>query len=158
MTDIYFQDIIDKMRPLLDELQAGSVYHYHTLKSLPSKGVYVFYENGQPMYVGRTGESSKQTMRERIGQHTRDGSRSNQATFAFQLLQEKLGVQTGHGAPLTREAFAEAHKAGFIEQKRRVRKMEVRAVEVEDSVVQTIFEVYAALTLGTTRYNSFDTH
>ena len=83
---------------------------------------------------------------------------AHQATFAFQLLQEKLGVPTGYGAPLTRAELAEAHKAAFIEQKRRVRNMEIRAVEVVDSVVQTIFEVYAALTLRTTRYNSFDTH
>ena len=158
MIDSDFRDIIAKMRPLLDKLNAGPVYHHQTLPNLPKKGVYVFYENGKPMYVGRTGESSKQTMRERIGQHTRDGSRSNQATFAFQLLQEKLGVPTGHGAPLTRAELAEAHKAAFIEQKRRVRNMELRAVEVVDSVVQTIFEVYAALTLRTTRYNSFDTH
>ena len=36
--------------------------------------------------------------------------------------------------------------------------MEVRVVEVRDSVIQAVFEIYAALTLGRTRYNRFDTH
>ena len=36
--------------------------------------------------------------------------------------------------------------------------MEVRAVEIQDSVTQTVFEIYASLSLNTTRYNNFDTH
>ena len=36
--------------------------------------------------------------------------------------------------------------------------MEVRVVEIMDPVLQAVFEIYAALTLGTTRYNRFDTH
>ena len=54
--------------------------------------------------------------------------------------------------------LADKYEAEFREQKQRVSNMEVRAVEVTDSVVQAVFEIYAALTLGTTRYNRFDTH
>ena len=42
--------------------------------------------------------------------------------------------------------------------KERVRSMEVRAVEIQDSAIQTIFEVCASLVLETTRYNKFDTY
>lgn len=158
MTDGEFQCIVARMRPFLDELQDGPAFTHQNLQRLPPKGVYVFYENGKPMYVGRNGGSSKQTMRERIGQHTRDGSRFNQATFALQLLQEELGVPTGHRGLLTKEQLANRYKSEFIEQKRRVRSMEVRAVEIAASEVQALFEIYASLVLETTRYNSLDTH
>ena len=35
--------------------------------------------------------------------------------------------------------------------------MEVRAVAIEDQEVQAVFEIYAILSLGTTKYNSFET-
>jgi len=36
--------------------------------------------------------------------------------------------------------------------------MRIRMMEIDDPVTQTIFEVYAALKLNTTKYNDFDTH
>ncbi len=35
--------------------------------------------------------------------------------------------------------------------------MEVRAVAIEDQKVQAVFEIYAILSLGTPKYNSFQT-
>lgn len=153
-----FEKIVVQLEPLLDELQSGTAYHGRTLREMPEKGVYVFYEDGEPMYVGRVGSNSKQTVRQRIRQHTIPSSGHNQATFAFRLLQEDLGLPVGHESDMTRPEFAEKYEAEFSEQKQRVRNMEVRVVEITDSVVQAVFEIYAALTLGTTRYNRFDTH
>ena len=59
---------------------------------------------------------------------------------------------------MSREELAEKYKREFKEMKERVRNMEVRAVEIKDSVIQTVFEVYATLALKTARYNKFDTH
>lgn len=64
----------------------------------------------------------------------------------------------GHDSATTRQEFAERYKAEFSEQKQRVRSMEVRAVEITNSVVQAVLEIYAALALRTTQYNRFDTH
>ena len=153
-----FEEVVAQLKPLLEELQSGPAYHGRTLRELPSKGVYVFYEDGRPMYVGRVGSNSKQTVRQRVRQHTIPSSGHNQATFAFRLLQNELGLPVGHESDMTRPEFAEKYEAEFREQKQRVRNMEVRAVEVTDSVVQAVFEIYAALTLGTTQYNRFDTH
>ena len=153
-----FEEVVVQLEPLLDELQGGPVYHGRTLREMPEKGVYVFYEDGGPVYVGRVGSNSKQTVRQRIRQHTIPSSGHNQATFAFRLLQEDLGLPVGHESDMTRSEFAEKYGAEFSEQKQRVRNMEVRVVEITDSVVQAVFEIYAALTLGTTRYNRFDTH
>ncbi len=150
-----FEKTTAQMGPLLEKLRNSPAYRRETLRNLPKKGVYVFYEYGEPMYVGR---SNRQGIRQRIQQHTIPSSGHNQATFAFQLLQEKLGVSTGHGAELNRPALAAKYESEFKGQKQRVRNMEVRAVEITDSVTQTVFEIYAVLTLETTRYNSFDTH
>ena len=153
-----FEEIVARLEPLLEELKGGPGYHGLTLRNLPKKGVYVFYEDDRPMYVGRVGSNSKQTVRQRIRQHTIPSSGHNQATFAFRLLQEDLGLPVGHESDLTRPELAEKYKARFLEQKQRVRNMEVRVVEIMDPVLQAVFEIYAALTLGTTRYNRFDTH
>ncbi len=153
-----FEDIVARMQPLLEQLQTGQAYRAPTYQGLPEKGIYVFYEDGVPMYVGRVGSTSKQGMRKRIRQHTIESAGHNQAVFAFRLLQEKLGVATGHEAELSREALAQKYEREFKEMKERVHYMDVRAVEIRDSVIQTVFEVYASLELKTTRYNNFDTH
>lgn len=36
--------------------------------------------------------------------------------------------------------------------------MDVRFVEISDPELPTVFEVYAAVALGTLEYNSFETH
>ena len=153
-----FEDIVACMKPLLEQLRSSQPYHSPIYQGLPEKGIYVFYEQGTPMYVGRVGSTSKQKMRDRIRQHTIPSARHNQAVFAFRLLQEKLGITTGHGAELSREKLAEKYEREFKEMKERVRKMEVRVVEIKNSVTQTVFEIYASLALDTTRYNNFDTH
>ena len=69
-----------------------------------------------------------------------------------------LRLPTGHESRLTRAETAKMLKGPFLEQKRRVMNMEVRVVEIKVPVVQAVFEIYAAVTLGTTQYNRFDTH
>ena len=152
-----FLKLVRRMQPLLEELLTGPTYQEETLRDLPMKGVYVFYENGEPVYVGRVGQNSKQTMRDRIGQHTRQSSGHNTATFAFKLLQEHLEVPIGHVKGRTREELAKKNDEAFKSQKKRVRNMTVRAVDVTDSKEQALFELYAIIALNTTRYNSFDT-
>ena len=46
----------------------------------------------------------------------------------------------------------------YLTAKARVAKMPVRVIEINDPIVQTIFEVYAVMHLDTTEYNDFDTH
>ena len=47
---------------------------------IPDKGIYVFYESGKPLYVGRSDR-----MRGSILEHGRPSSLHNSATFAFLL-------------------------------------------------------------------------
>ena len=152
-----FDEIVASMAPLLEQLQSCEPYRAPNYKGIPQKGIYAFYEQGVPVYIGRVGGTSKQNMRNRIRQHTIPSAGHNQAVFAFRLLQEKLGVATGHGAELSRDELAKRNDTEFKEMKERVRNMDVRAVEIRDSATQTVFEVYASLALDTP-YNSFDTH
>jgi len=36
--------------------------------------------------------------------------------------------------------------------------MPVRVIQIDHPIIQTLFEVYAAMALGTLDYNSFDNH
>ena len=77
------------------------------------------------------------------------------ATFAFKLLLEEIGEQSD----LTRKQIQDLYPQEYRCQRDRVRRMEVRVVEITDQVEQTLFEIYAVLELGTAPlYNTFETY
>jgi hypothetical protein len=121
---------------------------------LPKMGIYVFYEDGKPIYTGRT-----RNIHRRLGEHCRPSSGHTSATFAFLIAKgeaEKLGINT----KLTRNDLVLNPEFNelYLKAKQRVSKMSVRVIEITDPIAQTVFEVYASLALGTSEYNDFDTH
>ena len=129
------------------------------LPMIPMKRIYVFYKSGKPLYVGRSDR-----MRERILEHGRPSSLHNSATFAF-LLAMKMATCKGIDCTgRTRDdlQIADDFKPLYDQAKERVRNMQVKVVEVDDAIEQSVFEVYAALHLKTTRdhcgYNDFENH
>ena len=71
-----FLEIVAKMDSLLRDLEASPRRSWDTLKCLPKRGgVYVFYECGRPIYVGRT-----RHIQERIRQHGDPSSRKPEST------------------------------------------------------------------------------
>ena len=150
-----FSNLVEQLKPLLKILQESPpIDRLHDgLENVP--GIYVFYDNEQPLYVGRTNK-----VRNRILAHTRESSGHNIAAFAFILAKkraETLGIDLrGH----TRTQLAKEHQRFcelFMEAKRDVAKMTVRFVRIEDPCTQSVFEVYAAMVLGT-EHNVFDNH
>lgn len=123
------------------------------LKPLPeAKGVYCFYEDDKPLYVGRT-----RNIRKRVLQHRRLSGRHNSAAFAFNIAKKEF--EKNH--PCKDLSRAELSKNPifddiFTEAKKRVRKMSVRFVKIKDPIEQTVFEVYAHMELGTP-FNDFRT-
>ena len=117
-------------------------------------GIYVFYEKGLPLYVGRT----KRYIAKRVLIHGRACSKHNAASFAF-LLAKEQAQREGVDIDKTRNFLQQdkRFKSIFTEQKERIRKMQMRAVQISDPEVQAIFEIYASKRLGT-KYNDFDTH
>ncbi|HDS44515.1 MAG TPA: hypothetical protein ENN68_00165 [Methanomicrobia archaeon] len=149
-----FKKLVDRLPSLLEELVGSPLILWSNLENLPERGIYVFYEDGKPLYVGRTNR-----MKNRIKQHGWSSSKHNSAPFAFNLAkkiaeEKELDVSKPRAKLEEDPTFANL----FSEAKARVSKMSVQVIEVNDPIIQTLFEVYAALALQTLEYNDFDTH
>ena len=148
-----FEEIKQQMGPLLAKLEDSDKETFVTRKRLPNRGVYVFYEGDDALYVGRSNQ-----IWERIRTHGRAGAGHNQATFAFRLLAKQQNLEIGHSAASNRAEVAKSYFEEFRKQKLQVRNMNIKAVEITDDTVSYFFEAYAILALETTEYNKFETH
>jgi len=149
-----FSEYIRRMPILLNELKANSLLNRNELEDIPKFGIYVFYENNKALYVGRSNR-----IKLRIQEHSRPSSMHNSATFAFRLAREELARHQDIPKDATRGKLEKASgfKRLFFEMRARVAQMKIRVIEIKNPVTQTLFEIYAALTLDT-KYNDFDTH
>jgi predicted GIY-YIG superfamily endonuclease len=149
-----WNDYINRMPSLLEQLTSQPLRPWNDRGILPPKGVYVFYENEKPIYTGRTN-----SMRRRLNQHSNPSSGHNSATFAFNIAKREA-TKRGMDVQMTRSqlqadpAFSELYR----QAKARVSRMPVKVIEINNSIVQTLFEVYAVMCLDTREYNDFDTH
>lgn len=124
------------------------------LQGIPECGIYVFYKDENPLFVGRSDK-----MKKRIITQGRKSSTHNSAPFAFLLAINKAtkkGLDIGNK---TRNELVKdlMFNELFTQSKDEVSKMSVRCVAVTDPIEQTIFQVYASMELGT-EYNKFKTH
>jgi predicted GIY-YIG superfamily endonuclease len=122
---------------------------------IPKRGVYLFSEGDQHLYVGRSNR-----IRERLQSHCRPSSGHNSATFAFRIARETTGIREATYA--TKGSRTELEKdplfgRAFSEAKARVRTMDIRYVEEVEPMRQAILEMYVALSLETP-FNDFDNH
>jgi len=144
------------LKPLLTKLwsAASAVRLDHVPRITKEPGIYLFVdENLDPIYVGQT-----RNLRSRLAAHTRPSGSHNSASFAFLLAKDRY--TPAEGEKMTRaelEAHPEFMKL-FRQAKEDVSKMEARFVSCADPELRTVFEVYAAMHLGTEKFNSFETH
>lgn len=149
-----FRGLVDQLPGLLASLNRSPLLRRSDLSGIPARGIYVFFERRKPIYVGRSNRLKK-----RIMAHSRRNSGHNKATFAFLIAKnsaKKAGIDLNayRGDLEVKPAFARL----YTKAKERVSRMSVKVIEIDDPVLQTLFEVYASLALGTTKYNDFDTH
>jgi predicted GIY-YIG superfamily endonuclease len=151
-------DKLVKILPLkLNDLISSSPIVFEELPSKPKlSGVYVFFENDIPIYVGRT-----RNLRARLKSHY-NLTNPNMASFVFLLASDSYGrkkasykKEDSRKAIYGDEYFKNNH---FMPANERLKKMKIRFIEINDPKEQHIFEIYAAMALGTEKYNSFDTH
>jgi hypothetical protein len=158
----------DTMHPALPKLLEGLHPKFEELmrmtpckggafpKAMPKKGVYLFTENGNHLYVGR---STK--IRSRYGRHWDPGATHRMAAFAFKLAREATGKTTASYKPgaYSRKGlmFNPEFRAEFDAAKARIRQMDFRFVEETDPNAQALLEIYCTLALDA-KYNDFDTH
>jgi len=146
-----FDLCIKELPKLMAQLRKEPLLPPNDLPTIPSQGIYVFYEDSRPIYVGRSNN-----MRRRIKEHCAASSTHHSATFAFKLAkkQEKGTAKRTDKALAQDTAFANT----FAQKRQKVSNMLVRVIAIEDQITQYLFEAYAVLELGTTEYNDFWTH
>lgn len=74
-----WDNVVGRMPTLLQCLRDSDLRD-RNFRGFPQRGIYVFYENDCPIYVGRTNR-----MNDRILEHGRRSSPHNSASFAFLL-------------------------------------------------------------------------
>ena len=149
-----FDRLVAEMPRLLKELKSQPPMTRANLARIPKQGIYVFYENNEAIYVGRSNR-----MKERIQEHSRQSSDNYSATFALRLAKEEYGRNHVIPKSVTNKDLLNISefKSLFSKAKERVAGMKIRVLKSEDQVEQTLLEIYAALALNT-RYNDFGTH
>jgi hypothetical protein len=151
-----FFEIIEEFPRLLEKLKESESLSKNQLKSIPEQGIYVFYERNIPLYVGRSGRKGR--FKTRILEHSRQSSGHGTATFAFILAKDEA-KEKGVNVDISRTNLEKEPKFAEVyrEAKERVSKMQLKIIEINDPIEQTLFEVYAALELNTP-YNKWETH
>lgn len=151
----YFKDYIDELPTLMRQLKNSKLRARNELDDVTYGGIYVFYdtESRQPVYVGRSND-----IKQRIQFHSRPSSGHGSATFAFILAKENVAKE-GMNINIERKILEKEalFSDKFRSAKLTVSKMLIRVVEVDDPILQTLLEVYAAVELKT-KYNDFSNH
>ena len=140
-----FKSLLD-MAPVSGELLPADI---------PLRGIYLFSDADQHLYVGRSNR-----IRKRLQDHCRPSSAHNSATFAFRIARQKTGIlRATYSSKGSRAELEKNPEFGsvFREAKARVRAMDIRYVEEAEPMRQAILEMYVALSLETP-YNDFDNH
>lgn len=111
-------------------------------------GCYALVDGDRPVYVGIS-----RSVLARVRQHVLGRSHSD-ASLAYLVAQRRLPTR-GHRSknmevPEFRTAFADAQAY--------LRRLQVATVRIDNPLELHVFEAYAAMTLGTTEWNSFRTH
>lgn len=151
-----FKGYIDSLEPSFQRLMNMEPVTVATLpRETPQAGIYLFSEGDKNLYVGRTN-----TIKKRLQNHCRPSSGHNSATFAFRLTRQITGMtQATYTAKGSRQELERdpIFSPVFIEQKNRVRNMNVQFVSEPDPMRQALLEMYVAVSLGTP-HNDFDNH
>jgi hypothetical protein len=117
-------------------------------------GIYLFRDADTAIYVGQS-----RKLRERLRLRTGATRRQEEASFAFNVAKreaKEAGVDIERWrAVLQADADFRPH---FDNARAKVAAMHVQFIGLADPIERTLFEVYAALALGTTEFNSFETH
>lgn len=117
-------------------------------------GVYLFSEDGNPLYIGRA-----DNIRRRLHNHRHRSH--NTATFAFLLARHDTGIREATYQPTGSRSDLLKNNAHFSEAfdkaRHRIAQMEVQIVREADPVKQALLEIYSAFVCGA-KYNDFKNH
>lgn len=151
-----FAALVESLEPKYQSLVTMRPVKYGALpREMPVRGIYLFSEGPEHLYVGRTNR-----LRARLRGHCMPSGSHFTATFAFRIARKTTGkirasyAKLGSRADLVQDpVFAPAFKAA----KRRIAVMDLRFVEELDPTCQALLELYTATVLKTP-FNDFDNH
>lgn len=150
-----FNHYVTKLPVLMRELNNSKFRTRNELNDITCGGIYILYDpqSRKPVYVGRS-----DNIKQRVQRHSRPSSGHGSATFAFKLAKENA-IRAGVNINIERKLLEqnETFKAKFKLAKLSVSNMLIKVVKEENSVLQTLFEVYAAIEMKT-KYNDFSNH
>ena len=170
---VVFQDPIDRFDVLLERLriccpipmetrsQRNALRKEVERKVRSGKGMYVFFEDENPLYVGRTDQ-----MVERILNHGTKPSSNGRSKATFALILAKHKFKKAYNVDdglFTKELARKLDHCRDLKMKlwkeavERVKRMSARVVEVKHPHEQAVFEVYIHEKLATP-FNSFVNH
>ena len=149
-----FQTLVEQLEPRFQELISMEPVTLSSLpKEMPEAGIYVFFEDGKPLYIGRTN-----SMKSRIRNHGRESVKD--APLAFRIARKLTGhTQASYRKKGSRKDLLSKpdFQKAFADAKKKIRHMEIRFVEELDQGRQALLEIYTAVVLETP-YNDFQTH
>ena len=129
-----------------------SVGHATLLKRIGREvdfsGCYVFIENGEPLYVGIS-----RGVIGRLFQHLTSNNHFS-GSLAYYISKRQRDPGGTREENMTHPEF----RTLFEDSQRRLEKCSIGTVEIDNAVELHLFEVYAAMELGTGEFNSFRTH
>jgi hypothetical protein len=111
-------------------------------------GCYVLLDREKAIYVG----ISRRVI-SRIRQHVVGRSHFD-ASLAYLIAHRRLSSTGQRSHNMRNPEF----RARFAAAQQYLRTLEIAAVRVDNALVLHVFEVYAAMALGTSEWNSFRTH
>ena len=142
-----FRALVEPLHEKFERLRDMAPYRKDD--ALPERGVYLFMENGKPLYAGRSNN-----LRRRYKNHTTGGV--GQSAFGRILACEALGIKRTYKRGAKARRKDPKFVAAFRRARTRIKAMEFRAIEECDPTSQALLEIYVAATLRTP-YNDFGT-
>jgi hypothetical protein len=154
--DPSFKVFVESLEPKFYDLVSMQPIKYNKLPPhLPKKGLYLFSEGDNHLYVGRTNR-----LRERLREHCMPSGTHFSATFAFRIARQQTGYSKAtYKTKLSRPELVRDSVFGpaFEEAKKRVSTMDIRFIEETSPISQALLEIYVATVLHTP-YNDFENH
>ena len=141
-----FSDYTNKIPDLFDALVDTPVEQFRaSVKDRGRSGIYILYEAGNPVYVGRT-----RNLEGRLRAHT---TRShNSASFALKRTRAKHPeiAKATYSSVNSRQAIVEHPEYGetFRNEINAIKSMSFRFLQVPDPIEQYLLELYATIELG----------
>lgn len=111
-------------------------------------GCYVFIEHDEPLYVGIS-----RGVVGRLFQHLTSNNHFS-GSLAYYIAKRQSDPSGTREQNMTDAAF----RALFEDSQRRLEQCSIATVEIGNAVELHLFEVYAAMELGTGEFNTFRTH